>query len=324
MMSEGGSRVRAPTSQAIDEAASALRAGKLVSFPTETVYGLGGDATNEHAVAAIFAAKGRPSFNPLITHLGDIDAATELAVFDGRARQLAERFWPGPLTLVLPRRPGSGLSHLVSAGLESIAIRLPLHPVAQALLAAVQRPLAAPSANPSAALSPTRADHVAASLGAHVAMILDGGPCTIGLESTVLDLTTKQTTILRPGGLSREDLAAALGQEILIGNDKTTRPKSPGMLRRHYAPATPLRLNATQVAGDEVLLAFGDQTPTGAAYTLNLSPGGDLTQAAANLFTMLRDLDRHKARTIAVAPIPGHGLGTAINDRLARAATPRD
>ena len=323
-MVDSSGRVRAPTSLAIEEAAAALRAGKLVAFPTETVYGLGGDATSEHAVAAIFATKGRPRFNPLISHVCDIDAAAELVVLDSRANELASHFWPGPLTLVLPRRPDSGLSHLVSAGLGSVAIRVPHHPIAQSLLTAVQRPLAAPSANLSAALSPTQADHVVAGLGAHIAMVLDGGPCAIGLESTVVDLTTSQTTILRPGGLSREDLIKVLGEDVPITTSETSQPKSPGMLRRHYAPATPMRLNATQVAGDEALLAFGDNQPTGAAQTLNLSPTGDLTQAAANLFTMLRDLDGNRHRTIAVVPIPDHGLGTAINDRLTRAASPHD
>lgn len=319
-MADNHGPIRAPTPQAIAEAAAALRAGKLVGFPTETVYGLGGDATNERAVAAIFAAKGRPSFNPLIVHVASAQAAEEFAVFDSRARQLAKHFWPGPLTLVLPRRPGCELSRLVSAGLDTVAIRVPCHPIAQALLAAVQRPLAAPSANPSAALSPTRAEHVVAGLGADIAMVLDGGPCTIGVESTVLDLTPSQATILRPGGLTGEDLAPVLGADIATSTGQTDRPKSPGMLQRHYAPATPIRLNATQVAADEGLLAFGDTEPAGAAQTLNLSPSADLQEAAANLFAMLRALDSGKHRAIAIVPIPGQGLGIAINDRLRRAA----
>jgi len=323
-MADSRGPIRAPTPQAIAAAAVALRAGELVAFPTETVYGLGGDATNDRAVAAIFAAKGRPSFNPLIVHVATAQAAAEIVLFDARAHRLAKQFWPGPLTLVLPRRPAGGLSRLVSAGLDTVAIRVPKHPVAQALLAAVQRPLAAPSANPSAGLSPTRADHVVAGLGARITMVLDGGPCKIGVESTVLDLTAGQATILRPGGLSGEDLALLLGADIAVGTGPAQPPKSPGMLQRHYAPATPLRLDATDVAADEGLLSFGDREPAGAAQTLNLSPDGHLQEAAANLFAMLRALDSSNHRAIAVVPIPGHGLGTAINDRLTRAVAAPD
>ncbi len=323
-MADHRGRVRTPTPDALAAAAAALRAGKLVAFPTETVYGLGGDATNGRAVAAIFAAKGRPSFNPLIVHVHDTGAATQFAAFDDRANTLAARFWPGPLTLVLPRRSDGGLSHLVSAGLDTVAIRVPQHPIAQALLNAAKLPLAAPSANPSGAISPTQAEHVIAGLADHIAMVLDGGPCAIGLESTVLDLTAPQATILRPGGLPGEDIAAALGTDIAASQGHTDQPKSPGMLRRHYAPTTPLRLDATTVAADEALLAFGPTAPTGAAQTLNLSPTGDLQEAAANLFTMLRTLDSHGHRTIAVMPIPKHTLGTAINDRLTRAAAGED
>lgn len=304
---------------AIAAAAQALLAGRLVALPTETVYGLGGDATDDRAVAAIFAAKGRPSFNPLIAHVTGADAAAALVRFDDRAAALANAFWPGPLTLVLPRRPDSPVSLLASAGLDSLAVRAPAHPVAQALLRAVGRPVAAPSANRSGRISPTDAAAVAAELGDVVDIILDGGPCAVGVESTVLDLTGPQALLLRPGGVPAEELERLAGP---LGRPQDGAIRAPGMLDSHYAPLAAVRLAATQVAADEALLAYG-QPLSGAAATLNLSAAGDLAEAAANLFAHLRRLDATGTRTIAVMPIPEHGLGLAINDRLRRAAAPR-
>ena len=306
----------------IAEAARLILEGGLVAFPTETVYGLGGDATNERAVAAIFEAKGRPQFNPLISHVLGPDEAKRLVRWNATADKLAVRFWPGPLTLVLPRAKDSPVALLATAGLDTVAVRAPAHPLAQALIRAVGRPLAAPSANRSGAVSPTRAEHVAESLGDRVKMILDGGPCEVGLESTVLDLTTAPPTLLRPGGATREAIESVIGPIVLsnaIPSGDSAR-KSPGQLDSHYAPARPVRLSATTVAADEGLLAFGPAVPTGARVTLNLSPSGQLAEAAANLFAMLRALDRPEVGRIAVMPIPETGLGLAINDRLRRAA----
>ncbi len=311
-----------PTAQSIGEAARLLQEGGLVAFPTETVYGLGGDATNERAVAAIFEAKGRPRFNPLISHVLGADEARRLVQWNDIADKLAARFWPGPLTLVLPRAKDSPIALLATAGLDTVAIRAPSHSVAQALIRAAGRPLAGPSANRSGAVSPTRAEHVAESLGERVKLILDGGPCLIGLESTVLDLTTTPPTLLRPGGATREAIEAVIGPVALseaVASGDAPRT-SPGQLASHYAPARPVRLNATSVGLDEGLLAFGPQAPKGAMLSLNLSPTGDLGEAAANLFAMLRALDRPGIGRIAVMPIPETGLGLAINDRLRRAA----
>jgi len=321
-------RIRVATPDVIADAAALLRGGKLVAFPTETVYGLGGDAGDDAAVAAIFAAKGRPQFNPLIVHVLNLEAADALVEVDDRARQLAAAFWPGPLTLVLPRRRDARLSLLVSAGLDSVAIRSPDHPVARKLLAAAGRLIAAPSANRSTEVSPTTADHVARSFAGvsnGPAVILDGGACDVGIESTVLDLSGATPTLLRPGGVTPEQIAAVIGP--IARADKTAdlgraaRP-SPGMMARHYAPKCPVRLNALSVAPEEALLAFGPTPLAGAAKTLNLSAEGDLAEAAANLFAMLRALDEPRFAAIAVMPIPETGLGLAINDRLARAATP--
>jgi L-threonylcarbamoyladenylate synthase len=308
--------------EAIARAAELLRAGKLVAFPTETVYGLGADATGDRAVARIFAAKGRPRFNPLIVHVSDLAAAEAIAKFDTRLRDLARRFWPGPLTLVLRRRETSGVSLLACAGLDTVAVRVPAHPVAQALLRAVGRPLAAPSANRSGRVSPTAAEHVAAELGRRVALILDGGACPIGLESTVLDCSGARPMLLRPGGVALEHLESQLGPIETPASDPAA-PRSPGQLASHYAPHLPLRMNATETRPGEAPLAFGPDPPPGFAEALNLSPAGDLAEAAANLFAMLRRLDRPKFTGIAVMPIPEHGLGLAINDRLRRAAAPR-
>jgi len=311
-----------PTTQTVADAARLVREGKLVAFPTETVYGLGGDATSERAVAAIFEAKGRPQFNPLISHVLDASEARRLVRWNETADKLADRFWPGPLTLVLPRTKDSPIALLATAGLDTAAVRAPAHPVAQALIRAAGRPIAAPSANRSGAISPTRAEHVAESLGERVPLILDGGPCLVGLESTVLDLTTAIPVLLRPGGATREAIEAVIGpialSDALPSGDAAR--KSPGQLQSHYAPGRPLRLNATHVGADEGLLAFGPSPPGGARLTCNLSPSGDLTEAAANLFAQLRALDRPDIGRIAVMPIPQTGLGLAINDRLRRAA----
>lgn len=315
--------IRAPSDEVIVEAARLLRSGELVAFPTETVYGLGADARNDRAVAAIFAAKGRPRFNPLIVHWASADAAADAVAFDERARHLARQFWPGPLTLVLPRRTASDISLLCSAGLDALAVRVPAHPVAQRLLAAFAGPIAAPSANRSGAVSATTAAHVAESLGDRVALILDGGRSPIGLESTVLDLTGPKPALLRPGGVTLEALEAAVGSIASAGAAQAA-PRSPGMLESHYAPRLPLRLEVEDgPRPGEALLAFGPNPPTGFAATLNLSPSGDLGEAAANLFAMLRALDRAGLSAIAVMPIPERGLGRAINDRLRRAAGPR-
>jgi L-threonylcarbamoyladenylate synthase len=316
----------APTTQSVAEAAQLLRDGQLVAFPTETVYGLGGDATNERAVAAIFEAKGRPEFNPLISHVLGSDEAKHFVRWNDTADRLAARFWPGPLTLVLPRSPGSPISLLATAGLDTVAIRAPSHPVAQALIRATDRPIAAPSANRSGAISPTRAEHVAESLGERVPLILDGGPCLVGVESTVLDLSSATPTLLRPGGATREAIEAVIGpiaaSDALPSGDSAH--KSPGQLESHYAPARPVRLGASTVGADEGLLAFGPTVPLGAMLTYNLSPSGDLAEAAANLFAQMRLLDRPGIGRIAVMPIPETGLGLAINDRLRRASQGHD
>jgi L-threonylcarbamoyladenylate synthase len=310
----------AATPEAIARAGALLRAGRLVAFPTETVYGLGGDATNERAVAEIFAAKRRPRFNPLIVHVPGLMEAEALAHFNAAAQRAAERFWPGPLSLVLPRRESCSLSLLASAGLDTVAIRSPAHPVAQALLRETGRPIAAPSANRSGRVSPTEAAHVADELGEQVALILDGGPTPVGIESTVLDLSAEPPALLRPGAATLEELTELLGPIVRPAGGA---PKSPGMLRSHYAPTLPVRLNATCSHPGEALLAFGPNAPSDFNEVLWLSRSGDLAEAAANLFAMLRHLDRPCFTGIAVMPIPGRGLGRAINDRLCRAAAPR-
>ncbi|MEJ2121012.1 MAG: L-threonylcarbamoyladenylate synthase [Alphaproteobacteria bacterium] len=304
--------------EAILKAADLLRGGALVAFPTETVYGLGGDATNDKSVAAIFEAKGRPSFNPLIVHLPSLAKAGAVAAFDDRARSVAAKFWPGPLTLVLPRAADCPVSLLASAGLDTIAVRVPGHPVAHALLNAADRPVAAPSANRSGAVSPTHAEHVAEDLGDAVALILDGGACPVGIESTVLDLSGETPTLLRPGAVTAEAIEAEIGTlEIDDGGDGV---RAPGQLKSHYAPETPLRLGSEDPRPGEALLAFGSDVPPGFATVLNLSESGDLTEAAANLFAHLHALDAGEPSGIATMPVPEQGLGRAINDRLRRAA----
>jgi len=299
-------------------AAEILRAGGLVSFPTETVYGLGADATNDVAVARIFEAKGRPRFNPLIVHLPDLDAVSRYAFLDGEALRLARAFWPGPLTLVLPLKPDAGISPLVSAGLDTVAIRVPDHPLARALLRETGRPVAAPSANPSGRVSPTSADHVLDGLGGRIEAVLDGGPCAVGVESTIVGFGPAPT-LLRPGGLPAEAIEAAIGGP-LAQHQPGDGINAPGQLRSHYAPRATMRLGVTTPAPGERLLGFG----TVEAAEINLSPAGDLVEAAANLFGALHALDAGGDAPIAVSPIPEHGLGRAINDRLRRAAAPRN
>lgn len=311
---------RTADSAAIAIAAKLLREGQLVAFPTETVYGLGADATNGRAVAAIFAAKGRPRFNPLIVHVKDVAQGQEFAIFSPLAGKLAEAFWPGALTLVLPRRAGCRLSHLVSAGLETVAMRAPSHPVAARLIAEAGVPLAAPSANRSGAVSATSAAHVAESLRGQVNLVLDGGATPIGIESTVIGFDDSRPVLLRPGAVARAVIEKITGP---LGASISGTIASPGRLASHYAPRATLRLNAQDASADEALLAFGPAAPA-ARRTLNLSPRGDLAEAAANLFAMLRSLDADGATTIAVMPIPFDGLGEAINDRLIRAAAPRE
>jgi L-threonylcarbamoyladenylate synthase len=300
------------------QAAIMLRNGLLVAFPTETVYGLGADARNDRAVAAIFEAKGRPSFNPLIIHVADAAQADRYAVLDDRARSLASQFWPGPLTLVMPRRSDADISWLASAGMETIALRCPSHPVAQHLLRAFGGPVAAPSANLSGTVSATTAGHVAESLTSGVAMVLDGGPARHGLESTIVGLTGPEAMLLRPGAIERamiEKITGPLHQTTTDAN----APLSPGRLTRHYATDKPLRLNARHVESHEALLAFGKPL-AGSRHMRNLSEAESLVEAASRLFAMLRELDGTDASGIAVMEVPDTGLGEAINDRLRRAA----
>lgn len=313
-------------------AAGLLRAGGLVAFPTETVYGLGADAANGEAVARLYAAKGRPSFNPLIAHVTDLEAARALAVFNKAGDALARAFWPGPLTLVLPKREGCPVSDLATAGLDSIALRVPDHPVAHDILAAFGGPVVAPSANRSGHVSPTTAVHVQADLNGRIDLIVDGGPTHVGVESTIV-ACLDEPVLLRPGGIARAAIEAVLGRPLAMPNesmpavgDADDVPLAPGMLASHYAPKAVLRLEALAVLDGEALLAFGPQLPAGADNArkiLNLSPRGDLVEAAARLFSHLRALDASGADMIAVMPVPHDGLGEAINDRLLRAAAPR-
>jgi len=315
--------ILSPDLGTIATAAAALKDGQLVAFPTETVYGLGGDALNPEAVARIFSAKSRPSFNPLIIHVPDLAAAELYGVFSATARKLADRFWPGAVTLVVPLNPTAGIADLVTSGLNTIAIRVPHHDVAQNLLRAVGRPLAAPSANRSGTVSPTSAHHVASDLGDDVAIILDGGATSIGLESTIVAVDGDTVRLLRPGGVAREAIEEHLGSAITAVKKPTMTPQSPGQLESHYAPRAHVRLNATVLNPGDALLAFGPKAPETNAPSINLSPSGNITEAALNLFAALRTLDESGVPTIAVMPIPNHGLGEAINDRLQRAAAPR-
>jgi L-threonylcarbamoyladenylate synthase len=315
---------------AVANAADCLAGGGLVAFPTETVYGLGADATNAEAIARLYQAKGRPSFNPLIAHVGDLEAARRIARFDTQATALAHAFWPGPLTLVLPRTEDCPVADLATAGLDTIAIRVPAHPVAWAILRAFGGPVVAPSANLSGHVSPTNAAHVQHDLAGRIDLIVDGGPVAVGVESTIVGCFD-QPLLLRPGGLPRGEIERVLGRTLVQppvdADNASGQPLAPGMLASHYAPRTPVRLNAIRIEAGEALLAFGSDPVSGvdaASTVMNLSPRGDLTEAAANLFGYLRSLDAKGARTIAVMPVPHHGLGEAINDRLRRAAMGRE
>jgi L-threonylcarbamoyladenylate synthase len=313
---------------AIEAAARVLATGGLVGFPTETVYGLGADATNGRAVARLYEAKGRPKFNPLIAHVADISAARALAQFDEAANKLAQAFWPGPLTLVVPKTARCPVADLATAGLDTIAVRVPDHPVTLEILRVFDKPIVAPSANRSGHVSPTTAQHVLADLGGRIDLIVDGGPTPVGLESTIVSCVGPPA-LSRPGALTRRAIEQTLGGalvEVPASPDEAQNLLSPGQLASHYAPLTPLRLNATQVNAGEALLAFGPspaQGSTKAVAALNLSARGDLIEAAANLFSHLRALDAAGASAIAVMPVPNDGLGEAINDRLRRAAAPR-
>jgi L-threonylcarbamoyladenylate synthase len=309
------------TPATIAEAAALIRDGKLVAFPTETVYGLGANALDDFAVSAIFAVKERPRFNPLIVHVLDRLEAVEIVTFNATARVLADAFWPGGLTLVLPRREPSPLALLVSAGLDTAAVRSPSHEIARALLEASGVPIAAPSANRASRISPTTAAAVAEELKGRVPLILDGGACPIGLESTVIGFENDRPVLLRPGAVPREEIERAAGP---LGESNNEVIQSPGLMASHYAPHAALRLNARELREGEALLAFGSNAPLGAITARNLSIEGDLREAAANFFAMLRALDQTGAKTIAVMPIPSEGLGEAINDRLQRAAAPRE
>lgn len=304
----------------IEQAASILHAGGLVAFPTETVYGLGADATNDQSVAKIFETKKRPAFNPLIIHVKNIQQVSEFAEFCERSRKLSAAFWPGALTLVLKRKKDAKLSLLATAGLDTVAVRVPNHPIAQAILTATNVPIAAPSANLSGTISPTQAAHVAEQFAGSstLNMVIDGGPCTVGLESTIVDVSGHTPTLLRPGGLAIEDIEAVVGPLAIHASEDII---APGQLKSHYAPSIPLRMNVKtdELRPGENLLAFGPDAPTNA---LNLSPKANLTEAAANLFAMMRTLDEPTSTGIAVMPIPNKGLGVAINDRLKRASAP--
>ncbi len=299
--------------EVLHQACALLTAGEVVAIPTETVYGLAADATNDKAVAKIYAIKQRPEFNPLIIHCHSAQQAKQYVIFDNRAEKLADSFWPGPITFVLKRRTDSPLSLLASSGLETLAIRIPAHPVAQALIKAYSKPLAAPSANLSQTISPTSAIDVRASLGSRVPLIIDGGQTQVGVESTIIDLTEVTPKLLRPGGISVEQIQRIIGS---VEVEKGTGIKAPGMMARHYAPSAPMRLNAVTPENGELFLGFG---PIESEYNLSLS--GNLEEAAANLFRLMRLMDQPGIKGIAVAPIPRHGLGLAINDRLTRAAT---
>ena len=303
-------------SKGLQRARLAIQAGDIVAFSTETVYGLGADATNNQAVAKIFKTKGRPRFNPLIVHVLNENDAKNLVSWNTVANKLARAFWPGPLTLVLPRLPGSKVSLLASAGLDTLAIRVPSHNLARKLLSSTDCPIAAPSANKFGRMSPTTALHVDEEFGPELTLILDGGPCALGLESTVVDLTTKRPVLLRPGIITNEEIGTVIGP--IATATQHSKIKSPGMLDRHYAPKASLRLNVNAPVDGEVLVGFGPLAPDGA---VNLSPTGDLLEAATNFFSTLRELDSAGNKKLAIMPIPTSGLGFAINDRLKRAAS---
>jgi L-threonylcarbamoyladenylate synthase len=321
-------QILAANEAALAAAARCLREGGLVAFPTETVYGLGADATDAGAIGRLYEAKGRPAFNPLIAHVGDLNAARQIARFDAQALALALAFWPGPLTLVLPRAPGCAVADLATAGLDTIAVRVPAHPVAREILRTFGGPVVAPSANLSGHVSPTTAAHVQSDLAGRIDLIVDGGAVEVGVESTIVGCFD-EPMLLRPGGVPRDEIERVLGRTLLQPPDDadsdSAQPLAPGMLASHYAPRARVRLNAVSIEAGEALLAFGPEAVSGtAAAAMNLSPQGDLAEAAANLFGYLRALDARGLRAIAVMPIPHHGLGEAINDRLRRAAMGRE
>jgi L-threonylcarbamoyladenylate synthase len=325
-MNDNRSKVAPATGESIARAAAIIRDGGLIGLPTETVYGLAADATRPEAVAKIYAAKGRPRFNPLIAHIAALEEAHRLALVSPAAEAVMARFWPGPLTIVLPFRPGASVCDLARAGLDSVALRMPSHAIARAVIAAAGVPVSAPSANRSGRISATSADDVASELGGSVDLVLDAGRTEIGVESTILSLLGDKPTLLRAGGVPRGEIEAMLGRPLALAGADDSAPRAPGMMTSHYAPATPVRLEATDLLPDEALLAFGMFRPSGidkARAVLNLSPAGDPVEAAANLYRMLRELDALGPRCIAVAPVPEAGLGEAINDRLRRAAAPR-
>jgi L-threonylcarbamoyladenylate synthase len=326
MTAPPATRVVEADAAAITDAAAVLKAGGLIAFPTETVYGLGADASNGRAIARLYAAKGRPAFNPLIAHVADAAAARGLGQFDADAERLAEAFWPGPLTLVMPKAAACPVAELATAGLDTVAVRVPNHDVAQRILQSFGGAVVAPSANRSGHVSPTTAAHVLADLGGQVDLIIDGGATAVGVESTIV-ACLGEPALLRPGGAPREAIARVLGRPLATPSSGAAsadnRPLAPGMLASHYAPRTPLRLNADKVEAGEALLAFGPVVPAGASIMLNLSPRGNLIEAAATLFSHLRALDAAGAKAIAVMPIPHQGLGEAINDRITRAAVRR-
>jgi L-threonylcarbamoyladenylate synthase len=321
--------ILAANEAAVAVAARSLRDGGLVAFPTETVYGLGADAGNAAAIARLYEAKGRPAFNPLIAHVGDLKAAQRIARFDVQATQLAEAFWPGPLTLVLAKVPGCAVADLATAGLDTIAVRVPAHRIAREILRAFGGPVVAPSANLSGHVSPTTAAHVRNDLAGRIDLIIDGGAVEVGVESTIVGCF-EAPMLLRPGGVPRGEIERVLGRALLQPPDDmdsdSGQPLAPGMLASHYAPRTKVRLNVDRIEAGEALLAFGPHVISGinSSDVMNLSARGDLTEAAANLFGYLRALDARGARAIAVMPVPHHGLGEAINDRLRRAAVRGD
>ena len=321
MTAEPATRTLKANQDAIEAAARCLASGGLVAFPTETVYGLGAHAGNGQAVARLYAAKGRPSFNPLIVHVADIADARRIGVFADAAEKLAAKFWPGPLTLVLAKRLDCTVSDLALAGLDTVAVRVPAHPTAQALLKTFGGPVVAPSANRSGHVSPTSAAHVLADLRGRIDLIIDAGPCAVGVESTIVSCVD-QPALLRPGGIPRDEIEKVLGATLVVAPTADDAPLAPGMLASHYAPKASLRLDADGAGPGEALLAFGP-APAFSGTTLNLSPRADLLEAAANLFSHLRALDASGAERIAVMRIPHDGLGAAVNDRLRRAAAPR-
>ena len=312
-----------PSAETYKIAAQLLHSEDIISFPTETVYGLGADARNSNAVEKIYDAKERPLYNPLIVHVANVNAAHQYVIMNDLAKKLACAFWPGPFTMVVPLNKENELSELITAGLDTVAIRVPENNIVQDLLHHFNGPIAAPSANKSGKVSPTTAAHVAGEFGQELKMIIDGGPCKKGIESTIVRIDSDQIILLRPGNITVQEIEAIVNQPVVMAS-KDGKIVSPGQLESHYAPSTPMRLNASHVKNNECLLTFGNTNLNDDIFSLNLSPSGDLNEAAANLFSMIRELDERQFSSIAVSPIPMTGLGLAINDRLTRAAAPRN